>query len=353
MRPPRFGDAPAVLVATDRASRGIDAPGVGHVVLFEFPRDPSEYVRRAGRTARGATGRGTVSLLVLGRQARFPLCLTRNLQGIPSPTRYPSPVIFVFQKHDMCAARGATSRGTVSLLVLGRHVRLCATPVSLPYCFGIVRRAGRGTMSLPVLGPQGGTSMCLVLPFILLRKRLGGSRRHCDQDSIDCPAQLPPANSCSCPLSVCLCAGCDGGAVAMPRPKPPINRSPSSRPVPADRTLLCDERMLRRRAAQVSLAKDVVERNARGSPIHAVPAPLSSGEGVQSRGQAAAASAAAAVAAAAEAPPDQQPTAAAGMAAGEAGAAATLGRRAWRRQQTETTSGVASEVATLLEAVRD
>jgi hypothetical protein len=31
-------------------------------------RDPSEYVRRAGRTARGATGHGTVSILVLGRQ---------------------------------------------------------------------------------------------------------------------------------------------------------------------------------------------------------------------------------------------------------------------------------------------
>lgn len=68
MQPPRFGGQPLILVASDRASRGIDLPGVGHVVLFDFPRDPSEYVRRAGRTARGATGRGTVSVLVLGRQ---------------------------------------------------------------------------------------------------------------------------------------------------------------------------------------------------------------------------------------------------------------------------------------------
>lgn len=67
-QPPRPGEPPAILVTTDRLSRGIDAPGVGHVVLFDFPRDPSEYVRRAGRTARGATGRGVVSLLVLGRQ---------------------------------------------------------------------------------------------------------------------------------------------------------------------------------------------------------------------------------------------------------------------------------------------
>ena len=70
MRAPQYGEPPAVLVATDRASRGLDVPGVGHVVLFDFPRDPSEYVRRAGRTARGAAGRGTVTLLVLGRQVR-------------------------------------------------------------------------------------------------------------------------------------------------------------------------------------------------------------------------------------------------------------------------------------------
>lgn len=45
---------------------------VDHVVLFDFPRDPSEYVRRAGRTSRGAGNRGTVTILALGRQARSP-----------------------------------------------------------------------------------------------------------------------------------------------------------------------------------------------------------------------------------------------------------------------------------------
>ena len=59
---------PVVLVCTDRTSRGIDSVYCEHVVLFDFPRDPSEYVRRAGRTARGAGGRGVVSVLVLGKQ---------------------------------------------------------------------------------------------------------------------------------------------------------------------------------------------------------------------------------------------------------------------------------------------
>ncbi len=53
-------------------------------MLFDFPRDPSEYVRRVGRTARGAGGRGTVSSLVLGRQV--PLArdiIERNQKGMP------------------------------------------------------------------------------------------------------------------------------------------------------------------------------------------------------------------------------------------------------------------------------
>ena len=58
LKPHKRGDTPKMLVCTDRASRGLDAAGVTHVVLFDFPRDPSEYVRRVGRTARGALGKG-------------------------------------------------------------------------------------------------------------------------------------------------------------------------------------------------------------------------------------------------------------------------------------------------------
>lgn len=46
----------------------------GHVVLFDFPRDPSEYVRRVGRTARGAGGTGVVTALVMGRQVSWWSC---------------------------------------------------------------------------------------------------------------------------------------------------------------------------------------------------------------------------------------------------------------------------------------
>jgi ATP-dependent RNA helicase RhlE len=46
-----------VLVATDIASRGIDVESVSHVINFELPNVPEDYVHRIGRTARaGAAG---------------------------------------------------------------------------------------------------------------------------------------------------------------------------------------------------------------------------------------------------------------------------------------------------------
>jgi ATP-dependent RNA helicase RhlE len=46
-----------VLVATDIAARGIDVDALGHVVNFDVPLVPEDYIHRVGRTGRaGATG---------------------------------------------------------------------------------------------------------------------------------------------------------------------------------------------------------------------------------------------------------------------------------------------------------
>ncbi|GAV69112.1 DEAD domain-containing protein/Helicase_C domain-containing protein [Cephalotus follicularis] len=72
------------LVCTDRTSRGIDFAGVDHVVLFDFPRDPSEYVRRVGRTARGAGGKGKAFIFVVGKQVSLARkIMERNQKGHP------------------------------------------------------------------------------------------------------------------------------------------------------------------------------------------------------------------------------------------------------------------------------
>jgi ATP-dependent RNA helicase DDX18/HAS1 len=62
-------DISVILVCTDRASRGMDFDNihVEHVILFDFPSEPSEYVRRIGRTGRaGRKGRATI--MAYGRQ---------------------------------------------------------------------------------------------------------------------------------------------------------------------------------------------------------------------------------------------------------------------------------------------
>jgi ATP-dependent RNA helicase RhlB len=50
------GELP-VLVATDVAARGLHIPDVTHVINYDLPEDPEDYVHRIGRTARaGAAG---------------------------------------------------------------------------------------------------------------------------------------------------------------------------------------------------------------------------------------------------------------------------------------------------------
>lgn len=51
------------LIATDVAGRGIDIPGLTHVILYSPPENPESYIHRAGRTGRAGAD-GTVISLV-------------------------------------------------------------------------------------------------------------------------------------------------------------------------------------------------------------------------------------------------------------------------------------------------
>jgi ATP-dependent RNA helicase RhlE len=52
-----------ILVATDIAGRGIDVPGIQHVINFDVPETVDDYIHRGGRTARGEA-KGIVSSIV-------------------------------------------------------------------------------------------------------------------------------------------------------------------------------------------------------------------------------------------------------------------------------------------------
>jgi ATP-dependent RNA helicase RhlE len=54
-----------VLVATDVAARGLDIEELPHVVNFELPYDPEDYIHRIGRTARAGADGDAISLVCI------------------------------------------------------------------------------------------------------------------------------------------------------------------------------------------------------------------------------------------------------------------------------------------------
>ncbi len=58
-----------VLVATDIASRGLDIADVSHVINFDVPQHPEDYIHRIGRTGRAEASGDALTLMVAGDAA--------------------------------------------------------------------------------------------------------------------------------------------------------------------------------------------------------------------------------------------------------------------------------------------
>lgn len=78
-----------VLVATDIAARGIDVANIGHVVNYDLPNTPEDYVHRIGRTGRMKT-EGRATSFVTGED-HFQLRAIERLLGHAVPRAAGSP----------------------------------------------------------------------------------------------------------------------------------------------------------------------------------------------------------------------------------------------------------------------
>lgn len=72
-----------ILVATDVASRGLDVDHVGHVINYDVPMEPEDYVHRIGRTARAGRSGVVTTFVVPGQNKAF----QRILDLLPGEVR--------------------------------------------------------------------------------------------------------------------------------------------------------------------------------------------------------------------------------------------------------------------------
>jgi ATP-dependent RNA helicase RhlE len=106
-----------VLIATDIAARGIDVDGISHVINFDFPPQPEDYVHRIGRTGRAQAIGDAISFVThedadnLRRLERFlGRGITRKkLEGVPAAS--PAPQTAARGGSPASADRPPRSRG--------------------------------------------------------------------------------------------------------------------------------------------------------------------------------------------------------------------------------------------------
>ena len=88
-----------VLVATDIASRGLDITGVSHVINFDIPANPDDYIHRVGRTARANSEGESITFVSRGDE----LALQRIEKALKGKIE--------FEPHSVKADRRSGGRG--------------------------------------------------------------------------------------------------------------------------------------------------------------------------------------------------------------------------------------------------
>ncbi len=148
-----------VLVATDIAARGIDIDELPHVVNYELPNVPEDYVHRIGRTGRAGVEGSAVSLVCVDehkllkdieRLIRKPIDVLAHPGYEPDPSIRPEPIQLRSAgarggQHPAAGRRGGASR---------TNKPKAPAPAGKPGAGGSPRKEGRNGQ----LGRQGKSS---------------------------------------------------------------------------------------------------------------------------------------------------------------------------------------------------
>ncbi len=95
-----------MLVATDVVGRGIDVPDITHVINYDLPEDPENYVHRIGRTGRMGKDGIAYSLVVPDQGAMLDAIEKSISRGLE-----PHTVDGFFHPPRPAARRGGTPKG--------------------------------------------------------------------------------------------------------------------------------------------------------------------------------------------------------------------------------------------------
>ena len=77
-----------ILVATDVAARGLDIPHIEHVINYDLPQVPEDYIHRIGRTAR-AGAEGSALCLIAPKDAQKWRAIEQLMSPGPKPAQPP------------------------------------------------------------------------------------------------------------------------------------------------------------------------------------------------------------------------------------------------------------------------
>jgi len=77
-----------IMIATDIAARGLDIPHIEHVINYDLPQCPEDYIHRIGRTARAGAEGAAVNLITPADGIKW-----RAIQRLMNPDAKPEPFV--------------------------------------------------------------------------------------------------------------------------------------------------------------------------------------------------------------------------------------------------------------------